>query len=217
MPTPAGISDDAFRSVVQATDTFFRSEGRVPTTTELVQRWPNLRPPTVSKIYTTPEFQEALELRGVLFNAEQGLTEEQQYALLVITNPTNQRSLNSVLKDLNIPIARWQAWMKHPLFAAAYRKRSEDNLSEAIPMLVNRVVQGADAGKENMIRLGLEMTGRWNPARQEVEDAKIVVSRVIEAVIKRIPDPALRQAILDDIRGIAVGYDLTHQPAQIER
>jgi hypothetical protein len=136
--------------------------------------------------------------------------------LLKLLDITDQRTLGAKLKDLNIPMARYQAWLQHPLFKQSLLRRTEEQFKDAVPLALNRLVINADHGDERAIEKILEITGRWNPAQQQIEDVKNVVVSVIEAVVRNVQDPKLRQAIMDDVQAQIAGYTLIEQ-SQIAR
>jgi hypothetical protein len=211
--TPLGFTDFAFRNAVAAFDTAYRMLGRTPTVKEVQKFWPRIPTATYSAHYLTPEFKQALEYRGIEWEPESGLSLEQSMALLKLTDPTDRRTTNVKLKELGIPMARFQAWMKQKLFAESYRARSEDNLKDAIPMALNRLIGNAEAGDQKALEKILEMTGRWNPNERQVEDARTVVLKVIESVIKRVTDPEVRRAILGDVQAEVMSFDILNQRA----
>jgi hypothetical protein len=57
----------------------------------------------------------------------------------------------------------------------------------------------AAAGEDRAIDKVLEITGRWNPNAKSVEDARVVVMTLLEAIIKHVPDPEARKAIMSEV------------------
>lgn len=201
--TPEGFTDLAFRNAIAAYDTAYRTQGRLPSVDEVYKVFPKLPKVTYSTLLLTPEFKQALHYRGIELDSEAGLSLEQSMALLKLTDPTDRRSTSTKLKEMGIPMPKFQAWMKQPMFLASYRERSEKGLAEAIPMVLQRLVGNAEASDQRAIEKVLEITGRWNPAQQQVEDAKTVVLAVVEAVIKHVSDPDVRKEIMADISLVA--------------
>lgn len=197
--TPAGFTDLAFRNAVAAFDSAYRTLGRLPSVDDVFTVWPKVPKVTYSTLFLTDEFKQALRYRGVEWDPDSGLTLEQNMVLLKLTDPTDRRSTSAKLKELGVPMPRYQAWLKQPLFLGSYRKRSEEGLSEAIPMVLNRLIGNAEASDQRAIEKVLEITGRWNPAAQEVENARTIVIKVMEAVVKHVTDPDIRRAIMADV------------------
>ena len=196
---PEGFTPLAFRNAVAAYDTAYRTLGKQPTVDEVHIIWPKIPKITYSMLFLTEEFRRALLYRGIEFNHETGLTIEQSMALLKLTDPTDRRMTNTKLKDLGIPMARYQAWMKQPLFIGSYKTQSEAGLKEAVPMVLTKLVGNAETGDQRAIEKVLEITGRWNPAAQQVDDARTVVLAIVESVIKHVQDAEIRKEIMADV------------------
>jgi len=96
-------------------------------------------------------------------------------------------------------MARYQAWLKHPLFRKAVNDASESVLQEAIAPALTALAGKAAAGEDRAIDKVLEISGRWNPNAQSVEDARIVVMALVEAVIKHVKDPEVKKAIMSEV------------------
>lgn len=210
VPTPVGFSDLAFRNAVSATYTCYLRDGKLPSVTEVHKLWPNIPVKTYSAIFLTEEFKQALDYRGVAWDPEQGLSLEQQLAIVKMSDPSDRRSQNVKLKELNIPVARWQAWQKHPLFREAWTKRAEDTLAEAVNGTIVALAGNAMSGDLQASKLVLEMTGRWNPSQQSLDDARMVVQTLVEVMVEEIADPELRSRILGRVQGVVAGYTLNN-------
>lgn len=201
--TPSGFTDYAFRNIVAAVDTHYRQFGKLPSATEAQKLWPKTTAKIIASLMMTEEFRLALAYRGVEWEVDSGLSLQQSMALLKLTDWTDTRSTSVKLKELGIPMARYQAWMKQPLFAEAYRARTESALGDAVPLALNKLMGNVERGDQRAIEKVLEITGRWNPAQQSVADLQLYVIRIMEAIVRHVPDPAVRGAILDDIRGLS--------------
>src|SRR5699024_8731697 len=135
-----------------------------------------------------------------------GLTLEQQTAMIALSDPTDRRSTRARLKDLGISQAKYSAWLKDPLFMEVYAQHAEDNFAAAVPMALNRMISNADNGDSRSIEKVLEITGRYNPAQQQMQDARVVVLSVIDAVNRHVLDSGVREAILTDIHSATLGF-----------
>lgn len=213
---PPGFTVKAFRNAVAAFDAAYRLDGVLPTVDRVYKFWPKMTKTAYAKLFVTPEFREALSYRGVAWDPDSGLTLEQTFALLKLTDWTDRRSTTIKLKELGIPMARHQAWMKQPLYAESYRERTEAHFKDAVPMAMNRLMGNAEAGDFQSIKLILEATGRWNPNQNAVEDARIVVQALAEAVIAEVKDPEVRRAIDSRMRLIAGSLTLNDKPQALE-
>lgn len=208
--TPVGFTDLMFRNVVAAFDTAYRTLGKLPDVDEVAKIYPAAARKTISSVFMTDEFKEALRYRGVEWDADSGLSMEQQMVLTKLSDFTDRRTLFVKLKEMGVPVARYQGWKRQPLFARAELKMAEDNMAGSKALLINGLLGNADGGDARSIELAMKITGYWNPDQMQLEDAKIVVQRVIEAVLKNVTDPKMREAVLVDIRAAGLSYDVMH-------
>jgi hypothetical protein len=197
--TPAGYTDIEFRNTVAAAYTFWRQTGKLPTVTDLVNVHSNITAKTYSGILLSDEFKKALAYRGIDWDESAGLSLEQQSVLLKLQDFTDRRSLGAKLKEMGVPMARYQAWLKHPLFRKAINEAAETVLTEAVAPALTALAGKAAAGEDRAIDKVLEITGRWNPNAKSVEDARVVVMTLLEAIIKHVPDPEARKAIMSEV------------------
>ena len=213
---PAGFSDYVFRNVVAATDTSFRLNGKFPSVIEVQKMWPKATSKTISAIFVTDEFKLALEYRGVTQDVDGGLSMEQSMVLLALTDFTDARPTSAKLKELKVPMARYQAWMKQDLFAEHYRKRTEDQFKDGAAVIaLNKLMANMEMGDQRAVEKVLEITGRYNPAQQQIEDVRTILIRIIEAIVRNVPDPEMRRAIMGDIAIVTESHALLQQ-RQIE-
>lgn len=197
--TPEGFTDSAFRGTLAAFDTAYRRNGKQPTVNQVHELWPKLSKKVISGVLSTLEFQEALNHRGINWTPKSGLTMEQQTALLKLSDPFDRRGLATKLKDLGTPMPRFQAWLKQPLFFELYNQQTQNNYTEALPAIRQRLIGNAEAGDQRAIELVFAMTGEWNPQQQHLEDARTIIIKVVEAIITHVKDAKVREAILSDV------------------
>lgn len=201
---PKGIDPEQFRNVLAATDVLYRRDGVFPTVEEVHTFWTRTPKKTISLIFATSEFKHAIELRGISMDENPGLTEEQSMALLLLSDPTDRRMTSTKLKQVGISMAKYHAWMRQPLFSTLLRERSEQNLGDAIPTALNRLVGNAEAGDQRAIEKLLEVTGRHNPQASELQNARQVILTLVEIILKRVLDPEVRREILSDLNSMGV-------------
>jgi len=197
--TPDGFTDTAFRGTLAAFHTAYMRNGHIPSVDEVHKLWPKLSKKVISGILGTLEFREALHHRGIQWDVKDGLSMEQQTVLLKLSDPFDRRGLASKLKDLSVPMPRFQAWLKQPLFNELYNQHTKSNYEEALPAIRQRLIGNAEAGDQRAIELVFAMTGEWNPNQQHLEDARTIVLKVVEAIIKHVKDVKTREAILSDV------------------
>ena len=197
--TPQGFTDTAFRGTLAAFHTAFMRNGKIPTVDEIHKLWPKLTKKVISGILGTSEFRDALDHRGIQWDVKDGLTMQQQTVLLKLSDPFDRRALATKLKDLTVPMPRFQAWLKQPLFFEMYNKQTQQNYTEALPAIRQRLIGNAESGDQRAIELVFAMTGEWNPQQQHLDDARTIILKVIEAIITHVKDAKVREAILADV------------------
>ena len=197
--TPVGFTDSQFRAGVAAAYTYYRQTGKLPSVSDIHEIHPALSVTQASALLLTDEFKKALEYRGIQWDDKAGLTLEQQSVLIKLSDYTDRRSLGVKLQELGVPMARYQAWLRHPLFRKAVNDNAEMALQEAVAPALTALAGKAAAGEDRAIEKVLEISGRWNPNAQSVEDARIVVMALVEAVIKHVKDPEVKKAIMSEV------------------
>lgn len=200
-PVPDEFSPTMFRHIIAAVDVLYRLNGMMPTIADVTKNWEGFNIKTVRKAFATDEFKAALKLRGIEVNDRAGLTEEQLYALTILQDPADRRSTKAKLEDIGIPMARYRAWMRNPNFSGYMNKQAEQNLGDAVQMALNKLVGNAESGDQRAIEKILEMTGRWNPQQQEVQNARTVVLTFMEVIQSEIQDKELLARINTKVRG----------------
>lgn len=201
-PVPSGFSPAMFRHVVAGADLLYRRKGVMPTINEVVSSWEGFDKSTVSKVWATPEFRAALEIRGIAFDPKAGLTAEQLYAIQILQDPTDRRTTKTKLEAVGISIGKYRAWMRNPVFAGYMNSQAEQNLGDSVQMALNKLVSNAEAGDQRAIEKILEISGRWNPQQQEVQNARTVVITFMEILQEELAD---NQELLDRIMSRARG------------
>ena len=214
--TPPGFTDLAFRNAVAAFDTAYRVQGRLPTVDMVHQVWPKIPKKTYSALYLTEEFKQALRYRGIEWDIDNGLSMEQSMVITKLSNPFDRRSISAKLRELGIPMPRYQNWLKQPLFYEALNKISVDAYREALPSIRNRLIGNAESGDQRAIELVFAITGEWDPNQRQLEDARTVVMSMVEAIIARVKDPEVRKQIFADVQGHAAILTMMSQSKALE-
>lgn len=200
-PVPDDFSPAMFRHVVAAIDHLYRKNGVIPTPAEVARAWDGFQVKAVQKAFATEELKAALRIRGVEMDAKAGLTDEQLYALTILQDPTDRRTTSAKLKEVGISMAKYQAWMRNPVFSGYLNTQAEHNIGDAVQMALNRLVGNAEAGDQRAIEKLLEISGRWNPQQQELQNARTVVLTFMEVIQSEIEDKALLARIHEKVRG----------------
>lgn len=197
--TPDFLTDQQFRQAVAAAYTFWRQTGKLPTVSDITRIYGGITATACSKLVLSNQFKEALRYRGIEWDENAGLSLEQQSVLLKLQDFTDRRSMGVKLRELGVPMPRYQAWLRQPLFRKAMNDAAENVLQEAVAPALLALSGKAAAGEDRAIEKVLEISGRWNPNAMAAEDARVVVMTLLEAIIKHVPDPDTRKAIMSEV------------------
>lgn len=206
--TPMGVSDAAFRTVVASVSTWWNLHGAVPSVAEVMTLVPSMKTEVVSKIWVTEEFEQAIHYRGITFDKNFGLSLEQQYVLEKLSDPTDKRSLSIKLKEMNVPMPRYHAWLKHPLFKQALTKMSQDAYEDYLPTIRMALIGQAESGNMAAIQLVFDKMSEIPP--KGLQDARTVVFAVLDSIIRNVTDTEVRAKIMADVQHAMVSYDVTN-------
>jgi hypothetical protein len=166
------------------------------------------------KCFSRADFRDALLSRGVSLRgtdfASSGLaakgrvlTEMQLAVANTMLDLRDNRSAKKKLQDLGISTQQYEGWLRDPAYQQYITQRAEnalgDNQHEAHLALVGRV----RSGDVSAIKYFNEITGRYVPNRVSNLDISVVLMRVVESVQKHVTDPAIQEAIAQDLMALA--------------
>jgi hypothetical protein len=163
----------------------------------------------VSKIMNTTEFHLEMDRRGCRWTDNKrllyALTPQQQMAVNILTNPTDRRTLEKKLSGIGISYSTYTAWMRQPGFARAVETISEQMLHDNIGNIHTRLVNKADAGDMQAIKLYYGLTGRYSEGQQQMLDFTRAVGLILEVLTRHVHDRDTLQRISGDIDKIMSG------------
>lgn len=199
LAVPDGVRASVFRNALSATYSAFLAYGRFPSVEEVHEFWDRISEATYAELFLTPEFAAALEHRGVTIGSNGGLSYEQSLTIDKLSNPLDKRSNEAKLKELGVSSVKLAAWRKNPLFQKVMAQRSETNLLEHVPDVLNRLIGKAESGNIAAIDRVLAMSGRFDPQNRETIVIKEFLVQFYRIIAQRIPDEELRNAIAQDM------------------
>jgi len=153
----------------------------------------------VERILMSNEWAAAMAARGVPWRSIDGLTSQQYYALALLNNPTDRRSLGNKLEALGINYNVYRAWMRQPAFANAVKTLSEQMLQDSQGQAHAALIKGMEKGDINAIKYFNELTGRHDPSRLQAQDLMTVLAQVVEIIQRYVHDPEVLDNIARDI------------------
>lgn len=179
---------------------YWDREGRVATAQQAHESWPRIPLKTYQAAIVEPEFLRALELRGLVVDAGDSLSDLQHMAIMKLTDPGDRRTDRAKLRDLGISWPRFQGWMQSPVFAAERRRKTEATFASVADTALIKLQGNVDSGDQRAVEFALEVSGRYNRQTAALADARLIAQIVADAVIKHVPDREQREAILAEIR-----------------
>ena len=192
---------------------YWDREGRVATPEQAHSSWTRIPLETYRLAALEPEFQRALELRGIELDPTDVLSDIQHMVLMKLTDPGDRRTERAKLRELDVSWPRYQGWLKNPVFVSEKRRRTEETFADVQDVALIKLRGNVEAGDQRAVEFALEVTGRYNRQTLAVQDARTIVQLVADAVIRNVKDSQTREAILGDIRGAIVGFELNNRKA----
>jgi len=208
---PEKYSSDLWRRALTVYQLYWDREGVVPTPEQAYETWTRIGLKVYQELSLEPEFQRALELRGIELEPTNSLSDLQVLVLMKLTDPGDKRTARAKLRELGVSWPRYQGWLNNPVFVREKRDRTERMFGDVSDLALTKLYGNVDAGDQRAIEFALEVTGRHNRATIAIQDARVVVQTIAEAVIKNVTDPKVRDAILNDARAAVAGFDLNNR------
>ena len=137
--------------------------------------------------------------------AMHGLTQEQVAAITTIINFDDPRPRHVKLRELGIPSAKWQGWLKNAAFKKFLHELSSSRFTDAVYVAHEGLTKAMDRGDTNAIKFYLEATGRYTQQSTSNQNIRVILARVIESIQCHIKDPEVLRAIAADFELIMKG------------
>ena len=208
---PEGVSVIAFRTILSAIHTFYLHEGMVPGFDELLKLYPRIRKSDLLTCWESEPLVQALNLRGISWLVDAGLTIQQEHTIMALSDPTDKRSQSVILRNLGVSPTTLRTWMKNSLFSHRLHQASVANYADFLPMARNALISNAIDGNLPSLQLLFQITGEWSPETEAIGDLKAVVQTLVESVVRNVPDEQTKRAILADGEAALASLRLTKQ------
>lgn len=205
---PRGISRSRLSRISFAAENLYKEYGRLPSVGEIALR-AGCTEKSVTQVLVTQEFLDRMAKRGIIWSAKNRiiaqLTPEQIALMAVLTDPTLKLDLRARLKRAGVPYSVYRNWLKNPAFSRVIRNTAESSLDDHLPDFHTKIVEKGLAGDLNAIKFAYELTGRHDPAKQQMVDFSRLVMLVLEVITKYVTDPVALKNINVDIDSILRG------------
>lgn len=131
---------------------------------------------------------------------------------LAVSNIHDQKRLASKLKSFGITETCYRGWLQDPMFARLIQNRSDELLVEELPEISKTLTRKASNGDLRAAKLLLEMTGRIEAHKTQVnifqdrDSSTYIVKQLVEIITMHVQDRAVLDAIARDFdRVMGVG------------
>ena len=168
----------------------------------------------IEEILKSEEFREGCAKRGIHWPknydnnralALRVLSPQQQHCILVVTDPTRNDNLRSRLEAVGVSYNIYRNWRKQPAFSNALTVLSEDVLNDNLSSVHTSVTSRAVAGDISAARLVYELTGRHDPAKQQMVDLARIVGLILSSLQQHVTDPQVLAKLSTDMDKILSG------------
>lgn len=133
------------------------------------------------------------------------LTPEQLAAITVMVNYADTRPRGTKLKELGISTTKWAGWMKNPVFKEYLQGLTAANFQDAMYIANEGLMKAIDRGDTNAVKFYMEITGRYTQDTPALQNVKLVVAKLVEAVQRHVKDPELLRSIGQDFDALLKG------------
>jgi hypothetical protein len=198
-----GVSTTVFRRVVAGASAAYSLDGSVPSI-ERIRYFCGTPGKTISIVIASQEFKDTMERRGYSWESAK-LSPEQEFAVGIITDPTRRGDMSQKLKAAGVSYSQYRAWMKDPHFKEFISQVGEKMLGEHIQDVHTSVMNRATNGDINAAKLVYELTGRYDPAKQQVTDLQAIVALLLEVITRHVRDTSVLAAISSDVELVMSG------------
>lgn len=156
----------------------------------------------ISQYKATDHYREGMLERGIEVHELNELTQEQLACISIMTDVTSNLSPTARLKKLGIPYAKYRGWLRQKAFNEQISAITKTALTDAIPIAETKLVEGVYRGDLKFIKYLNEITGRYNPAQQQVVDTQALMNAIVDAAQEVFgqADPELFKEFIEVVR-----------------
>lgn len=153
----------------------------------------------LEQLLVNPLFRRSCEARGIDRNFwDRGFSTRQQATIITLANIGDGKSRAEKLAMIGVSEIELQGWERIPAFRETVAARIKENLgnfdTEAYSALARNILNDNQRAIEYYLRL----TGK--DENQELVDLRRVLKVIQNSVERHVKDPAVLQAISDDLR-----------------
>lgn len=201
-------ADREFRAVLTAARTAFyaaQSQHRRPSVEEVDALTRGVSSQRVAKILSSDKFVKEMRKQGIDWIDQKGLTPQQHYALLLITDPSTRKPLDVRLRAAGITMTQYRNWLKNPLFNGMVMQFAEQTIPEHMAQAHNSLLALVDKQNLDAVKFYYAMTGRYNPQSQVERDINSVLVQVVDIIQRAGLDQDKLELIAGELRSLMSG------------
>lgn len=204
---PGNTTNRQFKDAIAGAYQYYLAHGQLRSSQEIYKAGyvskASLTQTQFTRIFDSPQFRRACEVRGMTHKPGTGLTYEQDILLQILMDSSDGLSLQQKLKKAKVPMSRYRAWMKQPRFREQLEFLGRDVLYENIPNMMVQLTNKAVSGDLNAIKFAFEVTGEHDPATKNNVNVLQVMQQMMEIIQRHVTNPDQLRAIAGEMGGIA--------------
>lgn len=201
-------------SIVTWVEQYWHKNSRFPYLKEFKQKLGQLNFPQdfpVTDLMEKPSFKRAMDNRGIsipsVTDVPVDLNNDQLAGILAVTNYLDKRSQSVKLKSLGITTSQWNGWLKNKIFKEYLHEVSSNTFKDSIHIAQESLVSKLESGDTSAIKLYMELTGRYQEGGSQVANLRLILTKLVEVLRRRITDENLLRAIGQDFDLILSGQE----------
>ncbi len=202
MTSPTPLTKEQIRAIAYIEQYWYQKQ-EFPPSNALSSQFPDF---DLSDALALPVFRRALDNRGIVspvhVNAAlpAGLTTEQFAAITKVLDWDDKRSRSAKLRDIGVTTLQWAGWLKQPKFKKFLQEMSVGNLESVVNVAHEGLMKAVDRGDTNAVKLYLEVTGRYTQDAPTLQNIRVVVAQLTEAIQRHVKDPETLRKIAEDFQ-----------------
>lgn len=198
--------------VINWVEEFWHRNNRFPLETDWnrkIGEVPNLIDYSFEEALQNVTFRRSLKERGIKVpstsSGDWGLSKDQIAAIVTVVNFEDNRTRAQKLRELGISTTKWAGWMKSKEFVEFLQEMTATNLKNSLHVANEGMLKAMDRGDVNAIKFFYELTERHGGSIGAIENVRLLISKILEAVQFHIKDPLVISAIGADFEIILSG------------
>lgn len=210
VPFPKTIGPQFTKRVMPWIETFWHEKKRYPTDGELAANF-GWDIEEIELIHHSKFYRDSLKRRGIT-REENYLSERQVAAISLITNFSDTRTSDAKIASIGVTPEELNGWYSNSTFQRELAARADAILDNVFPEAQAQLARQIKKGNFPALKFYYEITGRAQSP--ESINVKQAMNRLIEAVQRHIKDPAILQAIANDMNNVLAPVAAQAEPAR---